>query len=215
MEFQNQHANGVALVTGASGSIGSAVVRRLFEKGWKTAGIDLRKNSAELALQVDVTDRVAMVEAVTETNNRLGPIALLVAAAGTYESVAAGQMTPDRWRRMLDVWLGGTRNACAAVLPQMQKIARGSAIALSAGPVSNTDGDAYYSAVTGTITGFIKSLSIEMAAFGICMNCIASEHPVDTERVAATVVFLAEAGNYYTGHVFCPCAAGRLAKEVI
>lgn len=215
MEFPNRNASGVALITGAAGAIGNSVARRLSKSGWKIAGIDLRKSSAELILQVDVTDRAAMVEAVAETNRRLGPISLLVTAASIFESVPMGRMPLDQWRRLLDVWLGGTGNACAAVLPQMLQAEKGTVITMSAGPGKRTGCDSYYAAATGTITGFMKSFAVEVAGSGVCVNCIAPEYPADLEGVSATVAFLAEAGDYYIGQVFSPCTAGRLGKEEI
>ncbi|MBA7580787.1 hypothetical protein ES708_22681 [subsurface metagenome] len=67
MDFDKRSATSrVALVTGAAGSIGSSVVRRLSADGWKVAGIDLKENSAELPLHVDVTDRPAMMAAAAQ-----------------------------------------------------------------------------------------------------------------------------------------------------
>ena len=207
MERSPKHVGGVAFITGAAGAIGSTVARRLSKGGWKIAGIDLRKSSAELALQVDVTDQAAMDGAVAETNKRLGPISLLVTAAGIFESAPMGRMPLDRWRRLLDVWLGGTRNACAAVLPEMLLLGRGNVVTLSAGPNNSDESNAYYAAATGTISGFMKSLSLEVAGSGVCVNCISPEYPADAEGVSATVAFLAEAGNYYIGQVFSSCVA--------
>lgn len=214
MEPPPKNVGGVAFITGAAGAIGSAVARRLSKDGWKIAGLDLRRSSVELAFQVDVTDLAAMVGAVAETNRQLGPISLLVTAAGIFESASMGGISLDRWRRLLNVWLGGTRNACAAVLPQMIEAGQGTVITLSAGPGNSTCFNSYYAAATGTITGFMKSLALEVAGFGICVNCIAPEYPADAEGVSATVAFLAEAGDYYIGQVFSSRAAGHFAKEV-
>jgi len=215
MKRPSKHVGSVAFITGAAGTIGNTVVRRLSKDGWKIAGIDLRKSRAELALQVDVTDQAAMDGAVAETNRRLGPISLLVTAAGIFETAPMGRMSVDRWRRLLDVWLGGTRNACAAVLPEMLLLGQGTVVTLSAGPSNGDESNAYYAAATGTITGFMKSLSLEVAGSGVCVNCIAPEYPADAEGVSATVAFLAEAGNYYIGQVFSSCAAGGFGKEII
>ncbi len=79
MVFDKRSATSrVALVTGAAGSIGSSVVRRLSADGWKVAGIDLKENSAELSLHVDVTDRPTMMAAAAQVAEKLGPAATVV-----------------------------------------------------------------------------------------------------------------------------------------
>ena len=92
MELPSKNVGGVAFITGAAGVIGNTVARRLSKDGWKIAGLDLRRSSVGLALQVDVTDQAAMVGAVAETNRRLGPISLLVTAAGIFESASMGDI---------------------------------------------------------------------------------------------------------------------------
>ena len=53
----------VALVTGAAGTVGSVVVRRLIADGWRVAGVDLENSVADLSLCLDVTERAAMKKA--------------------------------------------------------------------------------------------------------------------------------------------------------
>ena len=105
MSINYSSASQVALVTGAAGSTGSSVVKRLSNEGWKVAGIDLKKADVDLFLPVDVTDRAAMEEAADRISDELGPVGLLVTAAGDQEKIAFGEMTLSRWQRMLDVWL--------------------------------------------------------------------------------------------------------------
>lgn len=222
----------VALVTGASSGIGAAIAARLAERGWGVAGIDLRDSQTELPLVADVTDPGAVREAVVRIERQLGPVSLLVTVAGYYEIVPVSDIRLEEWDRMLAVHLGGTRNACFAVLPGMMDrkdgsiVTVGSELALGGG-----DGEAHYAAAKGAIIGLTKSLAVEVASSGVRVNCVAPG-PTDTpllepgspwrdpdflrtlplrrlvkpEEVAETVLLLAEEGDYFCGQVLSPNA---------
>lgn len=189
------------MVTGAAGAVGSSIVGKLGNEGWKVAGIDLEEAKADLFFHVDVTDRTAMKEAAARTADILGPIGLLVTAAGDYEKFSFGEMPLARWKRMLDVWLGGTANACAAVVPQMMETGCGAAVLLSAELSSKVLQNSYAAAAAGTVTAFAKSFGCEVAPEGVCVNCLSLQPSINPERVAHTVNFLATEGHYYAGQV--------------
>lgn len=222
----------VALVTGAASGIGAATAARLAGRGWKVAGLDLRESETDLPLVADVTDAEAVREAADRTARELGPVSLLVTVAGYYEMFPVSEITVDRWRRMLSVHLGGTRNACAAVLPGMLETGRGTIITISSElALGGGVEDAHYAAAKGAIIGFTKSLAAEVADRGIRVNSVAPG-PTDTpllepdspwrnpafletlplrrlvrsEEVAETVLFLAEEGGYFCGQVLSPNA---------
>jgi NAD(P)-dependent dehydrogenase (short-subunit alcohol dehydrogenase family) len=197
----NRKAQHTAVVTGAAGTIGRAVVRRLAAEGWQVAGIDLRDTPTDFSLRVDVTDRAAMAEAADRVADKLGPIGLLVTAAGDHEKVAIGDMAIARWQQMLDVWLGGTTNACAAVVPQMIEAGCGTVVLLSSDLSSHGKQNSYVAAASGAVIAFAKSFGCEVAADGVRVNCLAIKHPVDPGWVAETVRFLANDGQYYAAQV--------------
>lgn len=191
----------VAIVTGAAGTIGGAVVRRLADDGWRVAGIDLKKCDAELSLRVDVSDRNAMLNAADEVAKTFGHTELLMTAAADFEKIPFGDMALSRWQRMLDVWLGGTANACAAVVPQMIKAGCGTAVLLSAVSGPRERKNSYIAAASGSVVAFAKSLGCEVAADGVCVNCVAIQPPANAEWVARMTSFLANDGQYYAGQV--------------
>jgi 2-hydroxycyclohexanecarboxyl-CoA dehydrogenase len=222
----------VAMVTGAASGIGAAISALLLEQGWRVAGIDLRTSRSALALVADVTDSDALHEAADRTSRELGPIDLLVTAAGYYEMLPVAEITTEAWQRMLEVHLGGTRNACAAVLPEMLRRGSGQIITISSElALGGGDGDAHYAAAKGAIIGFTKSLAAEVAGRGVRVNSVAPG-PTDTpllaadspwrdpgflstlplrrlvrpEEVAEAVLFLAEEGSYFCGQVVSPNA---------
>lgn len=194
----------VALVTGAGGRIGHAVVKRLTAAGWKVAGIDRKANNAELSIQADVASRTAVMDAVAVVANRWGMIELLVTTAADYRQDLIGEMPLQRWQRMLGIWLGGTANACAAVLPKMVAAGRGCIVALAADVRPGGKGQTYIAAASGTLAAFVKSLGSEVAADGVCVNCLAVKPKINPDWVADTVCFLADAGQYYAGQVMFP-----------
>jgi NAD(P)-dependent dehydrogenase (short-subunit alcohol dehydrogenase family) len=197
----NGNAPRTAVVTGAAGTIGSAVVKRLAAEGWRVAGIDLRDTNADFSLLVDVSDRAAMTEAAVRIADKLGSIELLVTAAGDYKKKVMGEMAISRWQRMLDVWLGGTTNACAAMVPQMIRAGFGTVVLLSANSRSQAKKNSYVAAASGTVIAFAKSFGCEVAADGVRVNCLAIQPPIDPGWVAETVSFLANNGQYYAAQV--------------
>lgn len=201
----NRAGSSVALVTGAAGAIGNAVSRRLMADGWRVAGVDLKPSRADLSLCCDVTERGALIEAVQQATATLGPIDLLVTAAADFERVPIGAMALERWQRMLDVWLGGTANACAAVVPAMVQKGRGIVVALSASFDQTESGYTYAAAASGTVVAFTKSFGCEVAPHNVRVNCIKPRRPLNPDGVAATVKFLANDGDYYVGQVLFPC----------
>jgi NAD(P)-dependent dehydrogenase (short-subunit alcohol dehydrogenase family) len=191
----------VAMITGAAGSIGRAVAGRLGEDGWKVAGVDLNKADADLFLRVDVTDRAAMKAAVARISKELGPIGLLVTAAADYEKNPIAKMDLARWQRMLGVWLGGSTNACAAVVPRMIDAGGGAVVLLSADLSRQGGKHSYAAAASGTVTAFAKSFACEVAADGVRVNCLSVQPPANPDWVAQAVNFLATEGQYVAGQV--------------
>jgi len=102
---------------------------------------------------------------------------------------------------MLDVWLGGTTNACAAVVPQMIEAGCGTVVLLSSDLSSHEKQNSYIAAASDTVLAFAKSFGCEVAADGVCVNCIVTRPPVNPEYVGQTVNFLANDGYYYAGQV--------------
>ena len=232
MTARDGAGGGVALVTGAASGIGAAVAARLASRDWLVAGLDLRESETDLPLTADVTDAPAVREAARRAERELGPLSLLVSVAGYYEMVPISGIGVDAWRRMLDVHLGGTRNACAAVLPGMVDRGEGRVITISSElALAGGEDDAHYAAAKGAIIGFTKSLAAEVADRGVLVNSVAPG-PTDTpllapdspwrdsayletlplrrlvrpEEIAETVVFLAEEGDYFCGQVLSPNA---------
>lgn len=175
----------VALVTGGASGIGGAVVEALARRGFDVGCLDLNPtNAGNHAVAVDVSDPLAVVAGVSEIRDRLGPIGAVVTSAGYYEMAPVAEISPDAWRRMLRVHLGGLVNVARATLPDLVE-RRGALVAVASElAVGGGDEDAHYAAAKGAILGFVRSLAAEVAGQGVRVNCVAPG-PTDTPLLAA------------------------------
>src|SRR4051812_49270874 len=113
-----------AVVSGAASGIGRACAAALRADGLAVASLDLAPAAdVDLALEADVADAEAVEAAVARAESELGPIAVVVTAAGYYERAPVGEIGVAAWRRMLAVQLGGTVNLARSAYARM--LARG------------------------------------------------------------------------------------------
>ena len=110
---------GHAVITGAAGGIGGACVSALLGSGWSVTGLDVVAGAIEGAdwLEVDVRDRAALGEIASQA----GKVDLLVNAAGNAIPAPAAEMSPEDWKRVLDVCLTGTFFVSQAFYPNLKE----------------------------------------------------------------------------------------------
>ncbi len=110
-----------AVVTGGSSGIGLAVAERLKADGYHVATLDLNPSDAAPVLSqiADVTDRAQVDEALAAVRERLGPVTVLVNAAGTAGYKRFQDLTFAAWQRVVDVNLSSVFHCVQAVLPDM------------------------------------------------------------------------------------------------
>ncbi|HYE04389.1 MAG TPA: SDR family NAD(P)-dependent oxidoreductase [Planctomycetota bacterium] len=181
----NAPAARVALITGGAGDIGLGCARLLAAEGVRCALVDLEPAKARAAAATlgaghlgygaDVTDEPSMQAAVAAATTELGPVNVMIAAAGiTGTTVPAWQIDLKEVRRVIDISLLGTFIACRAVIPGMiaQKWGRIVVIASIAGKEGNPN-LAAYSAAKGGAIALTKSLGKELATTGVLVNAIA------------------------------------------
>ena len=118
----------VALVTGGGRGIGRKIAVELAGAGMKVAVSARSKDEIEetaaeiggIAIQCDVSDRAQVERMVAETEEKLGPIDLLVANAGMApDEEKAWEMEPAGWWRTFEVNVLGVYLCCRAVIPGM------------------------------------------------------------------------------------------------
>ena len=88
-----------AAVTGGASGIGKAVAERLRADGYHVATIDLNPSGEEFAHTADVTDRAQVDAALSAIRARLGPVGILVNAAGLDGFKRFSDITFDSGRR--------------------------------------------------------------------------------------------------------------------
>ena len=167
----------VALVTGAASGIGAAVAARLLAEGARVAGLDLRGDAAEgvLALSGDVSRSEDVTAAVTRAGAELGPIDVLVCAAGIPgQSLRTVDVDDAEWRRVLAVNADGVFFCNRAVLAGM--VDRGYGRIVNVASIAGKDGNpmaAAYSASKAAVIALTKAIGKDVARTGVVVNCIA------------------------------------------
>jgi NAD(P)-dependent dehydrogenase (short-subunit alcohol dehydrogenase family) len=162
-----------AVVTGGGSGIGQAVAQRLRADGLHVAVIDLNPSDAEFAYTADVTDRTAVENALTAIRAQLGPVTVLVNAAGLEKFKRFTDITFDDWQRVIDVNLNGVFHCVQAVLPDMIEAGWGRIVNISSS--STHSGQPFmspYVAAKSAVNGLTKSLALEYGPSGITVNAV-------------------------------------------
>ncbi|HSE33970.1 MAG TPA: 3-oxoacyl-ACP reductase family protein [Pyrinomonadaceae bacterium] len=185
----------VALVTGGSRGIGRAVVE-LFARYGTDVAINYHNDihSAEFAvafaeskkvraaaIKADVASVKDAERLVHETLERFKRIDFVICNAGIWEGHPVESISEELWDNTIDTNLKGTWTICRAVVPIMkeQKFGRIVIVSSTAGQRGEANVSNYAASKGGQIS-FTKSLSSELAKFGVNVNCVAPGW-VDTE----------------------------------
>ncbi|VBA54738.1 SDR family NAD(P)-dependent oxidoreductase [Mycobacterium pseudokansasii] len=162
-----------AVVTGGALGIGLAIARRLRSDGIDVATIDRQQFDTELAYTADVTDRPQVDAALAAIRDRLGPVTILVNAAGLDGFKRFANITFEDWQRVIDVNLNGVFHTIQAVLPDMVAAGWGRIVNISSSSThSGTPYMAHYVAAKSAVNGLTKSLALEYGPSGITVNAI-------------------------------------------
>ncbi|BBY24579.1 SDR family NAD(P)-dependent oxidoreductase [Mycobacterium stomatepiae] len=162
-----------AVVTGGGSGIGLAVAHRLRADGLDVATIDLRPSDAELSFTADVTDRSQVDAALSAIRAQLGPVAVLVNAAGLDGFKRFSNITFEDWQRVVDVNLHGVFHMTQAVLPDMVEAGWGRIVNISSSSThSGAPYMSHYVAAKSAVNGLTKSLALEYGPSGITVNAV-------------------------------------------
>uniref|UniRef100_A4T823 3-oxoacyl-[acyl-carrier-protein] reductase MabA n=1 Tax=Mycolicibacterium gilvum (strain PYR-GCK) TaxID=350054 RepID=A4T823_MYCGI len=162
-----------AVVTGGASGIGAAVVERLRADGLQVATIDLNPGDAKFSYAADVTDRSAVDAALDEIRAELGPVTVLVNAAGLDRFKKFLDLSFEEWQKVVDVNLNGVFHCTQAVLPDMIEAGWGRIVNISSS--STHSGQPYmspYVAAKSAVNGLTKSLALEYGPAGITVNAV-------------------------------------------
>lgn len=181
----------IAVVTGAAGGIGGALVRGLLERGARAViAADLHDVSSDeldagaIARMLDVTDEQATQALVSKVERDVGPIDAWFANAGV--ATGGGPDAPDeQWERQWQVNVMSHVYAARAMLPRWIERGDGHLITTaSMAGILSAAGDALYSATKHAALGFAEWLAFTYGEQGIRVSCVCPG-AVDTAMLRA------------------------------
>jgi acetoacetyl-CoA reductase len=183
-----------AVVTGAARGIGAAIVDRLRVDGLEVVTIDVAEGADH------------RLDLAADPLPELEDFDVCVSNAAITDTIApAHRMTPEQWRRDIDVNLTGAFRVVQACLGGMRERGFGRVVVISSGAAKGgLPGQVAYSASKAGLIGMVKTIAAENAGRGITANAILPGM-VATEKVQAMPDEVVEA-------VTAQLPAGRMAS---
>ncbi|MFA4897391.1 beta-ketoacyl-ACP reductase [Microbacterium sp.] len=184
----------VVLVTGGNRGIGRSIAERFIRDGHRVAVTARSGEGPEGALTVraDVTDAASIDAAFSEVEEKLGPVAVVVANAGITKDTLLMRMSEDDFDSVVATNLGGAFRVVKRASKGMLRARFGRVILISSVVgLYGSAGQVNYSASKSGLVGFARSLTRELGARGITANVVApgfietdmtAELPEDTQK---------------------------------
>ena len=173
-----------ALVTGASGGLGSAIAKALAAQGARLAlsGSNQAKLEAfarelggdHVTLVCDLGNAEQVDQLVPRAVDALGKLDILVNNAGVTRDNLAMRMKDEEWDQVITINLEGAFRLMRAAMKPMMKARHGRIINItSVVGVTGNPGQANYVASKAGLIGMSKAFAQEVASRGITVNCVA------------------------------------------
>ena len=178
IDFKNKKI----LITGATGSIGGAIVNKFVSLGGTVLGTGTKSEKLELIKQknpnvkikkFNLSDHSGIEEFINSATSELGGLDILVNNAGVNVDNLSLRMKDEEWKKVIDVNLTSTFLLTKYAIKNMLKNKFGRVVNITSivGHTGNL-GQANYSASKAGIIGMSKSLAIEYAKKNITVNCV-------------------------------------------
>ncbi len=195
---ENDMTTRVALVTGGTGGIGTAICRELARQGHKVA-TNFRDEGKTKAWQDaqraagfdfaiahgDVSDHAGAEKMVREVESKLGPVDILINNAGITRDTTFHKMNALQWQEVINTNLNSVFNVTRPVIDGMRNRKWGRIVQISSiNGQKGQYGQANYAAAKAGMHGFTISLAQENAKFGITVNTVSPGY-VGTDMVMA------------------------------
>ena len=170
------------LVTGATGGIGGAIVKKFLSLNASVLGtgtnlekLNLLKNEFPILLteQFDISKHEKIEEFIEKVFSSLGGLDILVNNAGITKDNLSLRMKSEEWQKVIDINLTSTFYLCKSAIKKMLKNKFGRIVNITSivGHTGNV-GQGNYSASKAGVVAMSKSLAIEYAKKNITVNCV-------------------------------------------
>jgi 3-oxoacyl-[acyl-carrier protein] reductase len=174
-----------AFVTGGTGAIGAAIVRRLAGYGARVAFSFHQQEDKARALEkesggqqvkayaLDVLDKNAVARAAEEVERDLGPVDILVNNAGITQVMPFALIEEEDWDRMMDVNVKGMFLVTKAFVRGMIRRKQGAVVNLgSLAGMRVLEVPVHYATAKSAVVGFTLSLARELSRYGVRVNAV-------------------------------------------
>jgi NAD(P)-dependent dehydrogenase (short-subunit alcohol dehydrogenase family) len=192
LDILQDFAGRVALITGASRGLGRAAAARLLERGASVAinvrdreraeATALALGGSSIAVPGDLEEEGVAESLVQRTLAEFGRLDILVNNAALPFTTRFEQITPDEWRRALEVNLTAPFLLTRAAVPAMRAQHYGRIVNISstAGRMVSTLGGAHYTTTKTGLLGLTRASARELGVHGITVNAVCPGM-IDTE----------------------------------
>ena len=170
------------LVTGASGGIGSEIVKKFVSLGGEVLGTGTKAEKLDLikkqyqnikVKKFDISEHSRIEEFIDNVVLELGGLDILINNAGTNVDNLSLRMKEEEWKKVIDINLTSTFLLAKHAIKKMLKNKFGRVVNITSvvGHTGNL-GQSNYAAAKSGIIGMSKSLALEYAKKNITINCV-------------------------------------------
>ncbi|MEY2424097.1 MAG: hypothetical protein QOI95_4164 [Acidimicrobiaceae bacterium] len=186
----------VALVTGSTAGIGSAIAQRFAEEGASVIVTGRDRDRGERVVRdcdgraifvgADLQDPGAGDALVTAAVSQFGRLTVLVNnAAGSAGDGSVAKLTDDQWKVILEIDLLAPARLCRAAMPYLRQCGHGSIINISSRAATRASrGLAAYTAAKGGLEAMTRSIAVDEAQHGVRCNAISPGYVLNERRDA-------------------------------
>jgi len=177
--------NKVVIITGAAQGIGAACAKRFFDEGALLSLSDVNIDALKVTINkfggtsdrfllnfVDSGDPEQVELNVSDTVNHFGKLDVFINNVGMSTFGLIDDITPEKYRRVVDVTLGSAIFGAKAAMPHLRKSSGNIVFIASITGLFGDSGLAVYSAAKGGVANLARSLAIDHARDGIRINAV-------------------------------------------